>query len=103
FPAAVDGSRPGIFYAHLIDMNAMPKPQLPAIAYHEGIPGHHLQISIQQELKGVPTFRTQAFFTAYVEGWALYSELLAKEMGAYEDPYADFSRLTTEIWRAVRL
>ena len=103
FPAAVDGSRPGIFYAHLIDMNAMPKPQLPAIAYHEGIPGHHLQISIQQELKGVPTFRTQAFFTAYVEGWALYSELLAKEMGAYEDSYADFSRLTTEIWRAVRL
>ncbi len=103
FPAAVDGSRPGIFYAHLIDMNAMPKPQLPAIAYHEGIPGHHLQISIQQELTGVPTFRTQSFFTAYVEGWALYSELLAKEMGAYEDPYADFSRLTTEIWRAVRL
>jgi uncharacterized protein (DUF885 family) len=103
FAAAVDGSRPGIFYAHLIDMNAMPKPQLPAVAYHEGIPGHHLQISIAQELTGIPTFRTQAFFTAYVEGWALYAERLAKEMGAYEDPYEDVSRLTTEIWRAVRL
>jgi uncharacterized protein (DUF885 family) len=103
FPAAVDGSRPGIFYSHLSDMNAMPRPQLPAIAYHEGIPGHHMQISIAQELTGLPTFRTQASFTAYVEGWALYAELLAKEMGAYEDGYADFSRLTTEIWRAVRL
>jgi uncharacterized protein (DUF885 family) len=103
FPAAVDGSRPGIFYAHLLDMNAMPRPQLPAIAYHEGLPGHHMQISIAQELTEVPTFRTQALFTAYVEGWALYAELLAKEMGAYQDGYADFSRLTTEIWRAVRL
>jgi len=103
FPPSVDGSRPGIFYAHLIDMNAMPKPQLAAIAYHEGLPGHHLQISIQQELTGVPTFRTQSFFTAYVEGWGLYAERLAQEMGAYQDPYSDFSRLTAEIWRAVRL
>jgi uncharacterized protein (DUF885 family) len=103
FPAAVDGSRPGVFYAHLVDMNAMPRPQLPAIAYHEGIPGHHMQISIAQELTGIPAFRTQVLFTAYVEGWALYAELLAKEMGAYQDGYADFSRLTNEIWRAVRL
>jgi uncharacterized protein (DUF885 family) len=98
-----DGSRPGTFYAHLSDMKAMPIPQLEVIAYHEGNPGHHMQISIAQELEGVPQFRTQAGFGAYQEGWALYSELLAKEMGAYADPYSDFGRLTTEIWRAIRL
>jgi len=98
-----DGSRPGIYYAHLSDMRAMSIPSLEVIAYHEGLPGHHMQISIAQELEGVPTFRTQARFTAYSEGWGLYSELLAKEMGAYEDPYSDFGRLTTEIWRAIRL
>jgi uncharacterized protein (DUF885 family) len=103
FAASVDGTRPGIFYAHLIDMSSMPRPQLAAIAFHEGIPGHHLQISIAQELTGIPMFRTQSQNNAYVEGWALYAEKLAKEMGAYEDPYTDFSRLTTEIWRAVRL
>ena len=98
-----DGSRPGTYYAHLSDMTAMPKNQLEVIAYHEGNPGHHMQISIAQELEDTPTFRTQQFFGAYVEGWALYSELLAKEMGAYQDPYADFGRLTTEMWRAIRL
>jgi uncharacterized protein (DUF885 family) len=84
-------------------MRAMPKHQLEVIAYHEGNPGHHMQISIAQELTGVPRFRTQAGFTAYAEGWGLYSEKLAKEMGAYEDPYADFGRLSTELWRAIRL
>ncbi|MEL7536101.1 MAG: DUF885 domain-containing protein [Pseudomonadota bacterium] len=103
YPGTPDGSRPGIYYAHLSDMSAMPINQLEVIAYHEGNPGHHMQISIAQELESVPTFRTQAGFTAYTEGWALYSEILAKEMGAYEDNYADFGRLTTEIWRAVRL
>ncbi len=103
FPGTPDGSRPGVYYAHLSDMSAMPKPQLEVIAYHEGNPGHHMQISIAQELTSVPKFRTQAGFTAYSEGWGLYSELLAKEMGAYEDPYSDFGRLTTEIWRAIRL
>jgi len=98
-----DGSRPGIYYAHLSDMRAMSIPSLEVIAYHEGLPGHHMQISIAQELEGVPTFRTQTRFTAYSEGWGLYSELLAKEMGAYADPYSDFGRLTTEIWRAIRL
>jgi uncharacterized protein (DUF885 family) len=98
-----DGSRPGVYYAHLSDMRAMPKHQLEVIAYHEGNPGHHMQISIAQELTGVPEFRRQAGFTAYTEGWALYSELLAKEMGAYKDPYSDFGRLSTEIWRAIRL
>jgi uncharacterized protein (DUF885 family) len=103
FPGTPDGSRPGIYYAHLSDMRAMPKHQLEVIAYHEGNPGHHMQISIAQELQDMPRFRTQAGFTAYAEGWALYSELLAKEMGAYEDPYSDLGRLSTELWRAIRL
>lgn len=103
FPGTPDGSRPGVYYAHLSDMSAMPKNEMEAIAYHEGNPGHHMQISIAQELTSVPEFRTQAGFTAYVEGWALYSELLAKEMGAYENDYSDFGRLITEMWRAVRL
>ena len=103
YPGTPDGSRPGVYYAHLSDMSAMPIPELEVVAYHEGLPGHHMQISIAQELTSVPTFRTQAFFNAYVEGWALYSELLAKEMGGYEDPYSDFGRLSTEIWRAIRL
>jgi uncharacterized protein (DUF885 family) len=103
FPGTPDGTRPGVYYAHLSDMRAMPKHQLEVIAYHEGNPGHHMQISIAQELTGVPRFRTQAGFTAYAEGWGLYSEKLAKEMGAYEDPYADFGRLSTELWRAIRL
>jgi uncharacterized protein (DUF885 family) len=103
FPGTPDGSRPGIYYAHLSDMRAMPKHQLEVIAYHEGNPGHHMQISIAQELQDMPRFRTQAGFTAYAEGWALYSELLAKEMGAYQDPYSDLGRLSTELWRAIRL
>ena len=99
-----DGSRPGIYYAHLSDMRAMSIPSLEVIAYHEGNPGHHMQVSIAQELEGVPKFRSQGgFISAYGEGWALYSELLAKEMGAYDDPYSDFGRLTTEMWRAIRL
>ena len=102
-PGTPDGSRPGIYYVHLSDMTAVPANQLEVIAYHEGLPGHHMQIAIAQELETVPTFRRQARFTAYVEGWALYSEWLATEMGAYEDPYADFGRLTTEMWRAIRL
>ncbi|WP_373490629.1 DUF885 family protein [Parasphingorhabdus sp.] len=98
-----DGSRPGIYYAHLSDMRAMPIPTLEVIAYHEGLPGHHMQISIAQELTAIPTFRTQAGYTAYSEGWGLYSEKLAKEMGGYRDPYSEFGRLTSEIWRAIRL
>jgi uncharacterized protein (DUF885 family) len=98
-----DGSRPGVYYAHLIDMKAMPKHQLEVIAYHEGNPGHHMQISIAQELQGLPTFRTQLGVTAYNEGWGLYAEKLAKEMGAYKDPYSEFGRLSSELWRAIRL
>jgi uncharacterized protein (DUF885 family) len=103
FPGTPDGSRPGIYYAHLIDMSAMPIPQMEVIAYHEGLPGHHMQVSIAQELEGVPTFRTQFRSTAYIEGWGLYAEVLAKEMGGYEDPYNDFGRLSSELWRAIRL
>ena len=100
---ALDGSRPGIFYAHLSDMNAMPTYQLENIAYHEGLPGHHMQIAIAQELTNLPRFRTLGGYTAYVEGWGLYSEALAKEMGFDTDPYNDFGRLAGEIWRAIRL
>jgi uncharacterized protein (DUF885 family) len=103
FAGTPDGSRNGIFYAHLSDMRAMPKFTLEAIAYHEGIPGHHMQISIAQELTGLPRFRTQYSYTAYVEGWALYAEALGKDMGFYQDPYSDFGRLSAEIWRAIRL
>jgi uncharacterized protein (DUF885 family) len=98
-----DGSRSGTYYVHLSDMNAMPKTTMEGVAYHEGNPGHHMQISIAQELESVPKFRTQMGFNAYVEGWALYSEALAKEMGQYENPYYDFGRLVNEIWRAIRL
>ena len=99
-----DGSRPGVYYAHLSDMKAMPKNELEVIAYHEGLPGHHMQISIAQELQGIPKFRTQAGSTAYSEGWALYTEALAKEMpNTYTTLGSEFGRLGSEIWRAIRL
>jgi len=103
FSGTPDGSRPGIYYAHLSDMSTMPKNEMEGVAYHEGSPGHHMQISIAQELTSVPQFRTQANFTAYAEGWGLYAELLAKEMGGYQNEFSDFGRLVNEIWRAVRL
>lgn len=102
-PGTPDGSRDGVYYVHLSDMTSMPKSTMESVAYHEGIPGHHMQISIAQELETVPMFRRQEYQGVYVEGWALYSEKLAKEMGAYEDPYSDFGRLVNEIWRAIRL
>ena len=100
---AIDGSRPGIYYANLYDMKAMPIYQMEALAYHEGIPGHHMQIAIAQELEDIPMFRKMSFYTAYVEGWGLYSEKLPKEIGFYEDPYSDFGRLAMELWRAIHL
>lgn len=101
---AADGTRPGAYYVNTYDVRAIPTYQLEALAYHEGIPGHHMQIAIAQELDGVPRFRRfLTFYTAYTEGWGLYSELLAKEMGAYEDPYSDFGRLVLELRRAIRL
>ena len=100
---APDGSRPGIYYANLYRMQDMPLYQMEALAYHEGIPGHHMQLAISQELTGLPKFRKFGGFTAYTEGWGLYSEFLPKEMGFYEDPYSDFGRLAMELWRAARL
>lgn len=100
---APDGSRPGIYYANLYEMASMPIYQMEALAYHEGIPGHHMQIAIAQELEGVPSFRRFGGFTAYSEGWGLYSEWIGKEIGLYSDPYSDFGRLAMELWRAGRL
>jgi len=97
------GDRPGRYYVNLHDMKAMPTYELDALAYHEAIPGHHMQIAIAQELKDIPKFRKYGGFTAYIEGWGLYSELLPKEMGLYENPYSDFGRLSMELWRACRL
>ena len=98
-----DGSRPGTYYANLYKMSSMPIYQMEALAYHEGIPGHHMQIAIAQELEGIPSFRKFGGYTAYTEGWGLYSEYFPKEMGFYSDPYSDFGRLAMELWRAARL
>lgn len=101
---APDGSRPGRYYVNLYDMSLMPWYEMEALAYHEAIPGHHMQISINQELQGLPKFRTLGGdYTAYVEGWGLYSEYIPKEYGFYKDPYSDFGRLSMELWRACRL
>ncbi|MDO3388638.1 DUF885 domain-containing protein [Gilvimarinus sp. SDUM040013] len=100
---AEDGSRPGIYYLNLHDLAAMPKYQMRALAYHEALPGHHMQIAIAQELENMPAFRRHSHYTAYIEGWGLYAEQAAKELGLYQDPYADFGRLSFELWRAIRL
>jgi len=100
---ALDGSRPGTYYVNTFDMKVVPKYQMEALAYHEGIPGHHMQIAISQELENIPMFRKFGWYTAYGEGWALYSEYIPKEMGFYTDPYSDFGRLAMELWRACRL
>ena len=102
--ASLDRTRPGVFYANLRDMSELPKWGMPTLAYHEGVPGHHFQIATAQELKGLPQFRKLIPFTAYQEGWALYTEWFAKEAGWYEgDPFGDLGRLQGELFRAVRL
>jgi uncharacterized protein (DUF885 family) len=98
-----DGSRPGIYYVNLADMRQVLKPQIEAISYHEGAPGHHFQIALAQELPNVPKFRRFGGYGAYAEGWGLYSEGLGKEMRFYEDPYSKFGMYSTQLWRAVRL
>ena len=103
FPPSIDGSRPGVFYANLYDVKATPKYSMRTLAYHEGIPGHHFQIAIGMELEGLPIFRTLPLFTAYVEGWALYTEYLAWELGFQDDPFDNIGRLQAELFRAVRL
>jgi len=98
-----DGTRPGIYYANLKDMSKVQKYPFVSVAYHEGVPGHHFQIALAQEIENVPSFQKYFGNTAYVEGWALYSEFLAKEMGAFKQPLEDFGRLQEELWRAIRL
>jgi uncharacterized protein (DUF885 family) len=100
---APDGSRPGTYYVNLYDLKGMSKTELEALAYHEALPGHHLQLAIQTELGDVPPFRKFGGVTAYSEGWGLYTEELGKDMGFYTDPYSDFGRLGMELWRACRL
>jgi uncharacterized protein (DUF885 family) len=98
-----DGSRPGIYYVNLADMNQVLKPQIEGISYHEGAPGHHFQIALQQELENMPKFRRFGGYGAYSEGWGLYAERIGREMGFYQDPYSLFGHLSLELWRAVRL
>jgi uncharacterized protein (DUF885 family) len=98
-----DGSRPGVYYANLYRMENMPKYEMESLAYHEGIPGHHMQLAIALELTHIPTFRKHLGYTAHVEGWGLYAERVPKEIGLYADPYSDFGRLSAELWRACRL
>ena len=100
---ALDGSRPGTYYVNLKDVKDQPTFLMQALAYHEGIPGHHMQLAIAQELQGLPKFRTLGGHTAFIEGWALYSEALPKEIGLYTDPYKEFGQLGMEIFRAARL
>lgn len=102
-PPSADGSRPGIYYVNLVDMNQTQKVQVAGIAAHEGAPGHHFQIARQQELSGIPKFRKFGGYGAYMEGWGLYSERLANEMGVYKDPYDRFGMLSLQVWRAIRL
>ena len=102
-PPALDGSRPGVFYANLRSVEEIPRFSMRTLAYHEGIPGHHFQLAIQQKIEGVPTFRKLLPFTAYSEGWALYSEKLASEIGFQPTPLDDLGRLQAEMFRAVRL
>lgn len=100
---SADGSRPGTYYVNLYNLRDMSKNELEALAYHEGLPGHHLQRALQTELGDLPPFRRFGGWTAYTEGWGLYSEELGKDMGMYTDPYSDFGRLGMELWRACRL
>jgi uncharacterized protein (DUF885 family) len=102
-PGAFAVGRPGYMYANTYRLDMRPKWEMEALTLHEAVPGHHLQISLAQELDGIPEFRKNSSYTAYVEGWALYAESLGEEMGFYKDPYSKFGQLTYEMWRAVRL
>ncbi len=98
-----DGSRPGTVYVNTYEFASRSLADVEAIAYHEGLPGHHLQISIAQELTGLPEFRKYTYYTAFTEGWGLYAERLGKDVGFYQNPYSDYGRLEADIWRAIRL
>lgn len=103
WPPATDGSRGGFYYVNTYNLAARPLYELEALSFHEAVPGHHLQLALQAELEGLHPIRKQSNFTAFIEGWALYSEKLGKEIGFYKDPYQEFGRLSMEAWRASRL
>lgn len=103
WPPPTDGTRGGFYYLNTYNLSARPLYQLEALSAHEAVPGHHLQLALQAELDGLHPIRSRSRFTAFIEGWALYSERLGKEIGLYQDPYQDFGRLSMEAWRASRL
>jgi prolyl oligopeptidase len=102
-PGSNEAGRAGFFFANTYDLKSRPKWEMEALALHEAVPGHHLQLAIADEIEGLPEFRKYGRYTGYVEGWGLYSESLGEEMGFYMDPYSKFGQLTYEIWRAIRL